>query len=86
MPAEVGSATFSFLGVSFADPVVGRVRITSGNAALGAGLLDQNGATRDLVVMDDFIYGEPVPEPATVALLAMGAVVLADRLRQRRTS
>ena len=54
----------SFLGVDFGTAVVSRVRITSGNAALGPGLTD--GGIRDLVVMDDFIYGEPVtavPEP-----------------------
>ncbi len=50
---------FSFLGISFAGinaRVVTRVRITTGAAALGAA----EGAN-DLVVMDDFIYGEPVP-------------------------
>ncbi len=52
-----GSGSLSFLGVSFnTGEVVGRVRITSGNAALGP---DETG-TIDLVVMDDFIYGEPV--------------------------
>jgi hypothetical protein len=59
VPNTTGSGTFSFLGVDFLSNVVSRVRITNGTVALGAGVTDQNGATRDLVVMDDFIYGEP---------------------------
>jgi hypothetical protein len=55
--ATAGNESLSFLGVSFdAGEVVARVRIISGNAALGP---DETG-TLDLVVMDDFIYGEPV--------------------------
>jgi hypothetical protein len=87
VPALQGSETFSFLGVSFADAIVSRVRITSGNSALGAGVLDGNGV--DLVVMDDFIYGEPqalstVPEPATLWLFATGLIVLGGVGGRRR--
>ncbi len=85
-PGIVGSATFSFLGVSFADAIVSRVRIVNGNAALGAGVLDQNGNPTDLVVMDDFIYAEPtavVPEPATLVLLGTG-LALGTLVRRRR--
>ena len=64
--------------------MISRVRITLGNTALAAGVTDQNGSTRDLVAMDDFIYGEPVPEPATVALLLIGAVPLLALARKRR--
>ena len=39
-----------------AGEVVGRVRIISGNAALGP---DETGAV-DVAVMDDFLYAEPV--------------------------
>lgn len=66
----------SFLGVLFdAGERVGRVRITSGNAALGPN--DASGT--DVVAMDDFIYGEPtvttaVPEPAS--LLSVGASLI----------
>jgi len=85
VPATLGSETFSFLGISFGTPTIARVRITLGNAALGAGVLD-NGTTRDLVVMDDFLYGEPVPEPATVMFVLAGALPLAAALRrQKRT-
>jgi hypothetical protein len=57
VPATSGNESLSFLGVSFdAGEVVARVRIISGNAAPGP---DESG-NLDLVVMDDFIYGEPV--------------------------
>ncbi|MEO7999653.1 MAG: hypothetical protein ABI852_19535, partial [Gemmatimonadaceae bacterium] len=70
--AGATASHFSFLGVSFATPVVSRVRITTGNAPLGAATNDQDGRLNDLVVMDDFVYGEVtqvVPEPATMGLL-----------------
>jgi hypothetical protein len=57
VPASPGNETLSFLGVRFLDEEVARVRIRSGNKALGA---NEKGG-RDLVVMDDFIYGEPTP-------------------------
>jgi PEP-CTERM motif len=90
VPNTVGSGTLSFLGVQFAGPQqISRVRITAGNVALGAGVTDQNGDRRDVVVMDDFIYGEPaavVPEPATIVLMASGLVMLGvvGRRRTRR--
>ena len=91
VPALVGSETLSFLGVSFnAGERVGRVRITNGNAALGAGLPDLNGVARDLVVMDDFLYSEPlaVPEPASIVLVAIGlaASAVAAHGRRRRST
>jgi MYXO-CTERM domain-containing protein len=78
------SGGLSFLGVTFTGGErVGRVRITSGNTALGAGVLD--GGQLDLVVMDDFFYGEPllVPEPGKVALLGLGALALLPVWRRR---
>jgi hypothetical protein len=45
----------SFLGVAFSKPIVHRVRISYGTAALGA----NDGPNNDVAVMDDFIYGEP---------------------------
>lgn len=54
----------SFVGVAFPDPIVARVEILSGQAALGPESFDltsgNHGPVRDLVIMDDFIYGEPI--------------------------
>jgi hypothetical protein len=86
VPAAIGSETFSFLGVSFdAGERIARVRIVNGNVALGAGVTDQNGDVRDIVVMDDFLYSEPaaVPEPAAVIVLLAGAVLLLPIARRR---
>ena len=83
-PNLVGSQTFSFLGITFTDAIIARARIVTGNTALGAGVTDQNGNARDLVVMDDFLYAEPVPEPTSVVLTALGAVgLLIARHRSR---
>jgi hypothetical protein len=67
-PAGNSNATFSFLGVSFnAGERIGRVRITSGAAPVLA-TASPNDITQagpaDLVVMDNFIFGEPQPVPA----------------------
>ncbi|MFL6531170.1 MAG: hypothetical protein ACJ8KX_11925 [Chthoniobacterales bacterium] len=84
------SQTLSFLGVSFATAIVARVRITNGNFALGAGATDQNGITRDVVVMDDFIYGEPlqasVPDgaPGMIGLVALAGVLFAGAASRHR--
>ncbi len=69
----------SFLGADYGASVVSRVRVTSGNAALGS--IER---ANDLVVLDDFIFAEPVPEPGTMALLAMGAIGLRMTRRRRR--
>lgn len=101
----VSSAGLSFLGVSFdAGEKVSKVRITTGNTALGAGVTDgslptlaagkADGITAngvlpiiDLVVMDDFIYSEPVPEPSGLCLFAVGITgLLSARKRNRRNS
>ena len=63
-PNHSGAQLFSFTGAVFASPIIARVRITSGDAALTATSLDISaGGTTDLVVMDDFVYGEPQPRP-----------------------
>lgn len=85
--AGIGSETFSFLGISYTEAIVARVRIYSGNTALGAGIDESFGLRgtdrpTDLVVMDDFVYGEPVPTPGAgiLAALALGC----GGLRRRR--
>lgn len=61
-PNHAGAKLLSFSGAVFKGAVVARVRITSGDAALTASLADVSaGGTADLVVMDDFVYGEPQP-------------------------
>jgi hypothetical protein len=57
LPGPTPRGSLSFLGVGFdAGERVFMVRITSGNRVLKT-------PTRDVVVMDDFIYGEPQPLP-----------------------
>jgi hypothetical protein len=58
VPAAKRDETLSFLGVAFdAGEEVFLVRITSGDVELAG----SNRGGRDVVVMDDFIYGEPQP-------------------------
>jgi hypothetical protein len=61
--APVCAGGFSFVGVAFDTSVINRVEIKSGKGALGSSLADvsdrDHEGARDLVVMDDFIYGEP---------------------------
>jgi len=59
VPASPGDGSLSFFGIVFEDARIARVRITSGNVAPGP---DDEGK-RDVVMMDDFIYGEPQPLP-----------------------
>jgi hypothetical protein len=59
-PVRSDAAGLSFAGASFADPIVARVRITLGTGSLGAAANDVSaGGTADLVVADNFVYGEP---------------------------
>jgi hypothetical protein len=79
-PAIAGNQTVSFLGVVFSDKIVSRLRITTGNYPLESGIVDGGGvpfaAPYDVVVMDDFLYGEPVAAPAKLENLATRARVL----------
>jgi hypothetical protein len=56
LPGTTHRGSLSFLGVAFDTAKVFMVRITSGNRILKT-------PNRDVVVMDDFIYGEPQPLP-----------------------
>ena len=55
VPASPGDAGFSFLGITFKDARVASVRITAGDVAPGA----DDVRPHDVVMTDDFIYGEP---------------------------
>jgi len=57
VPAAPGDASLSFFGVVFDSALVARVRITTGNVAPGP----DDDRKHDVVMMDDFIYGEPQP-------------------------
>jgi len=61
----------SFVGVSFPTAVVARVEIQSGQGVIAVGSSDFSDRDRepatDLVIMDDFIYGEPVASGATAS-------------------
>jgi hypothetical protein len=81
VPSLAGDATFSFLGVLFdAGEQISRVRITTGNFPLSS---FEDDDVYDLVVMDDFLYAEPVPEPGTLALIALGLAGIARLGRPR---
>ena len=87
-PALVaGKQGFSFVGATVSGGAISRVRITSGlntivsNSVLGS----PNG---DVVVMDDFLYAEPLlaPEPSALHLagLALCCALAVSRRRQDR--
>ena len=71
-PLRSDERGLSFVGAAFDEPVIARVRITTGEAPIGATTVDNvsvpgkgkhdpppKGKKHDLVVMDDFLYGEP---------------------------
>jgi hypothetical protein len=59
-PVRTDVAGFSFVGARFPTTIVARVRITLGTGALAANAKDISaGGAFDLVVADNFIYGEP---------------------------
>lgn len=62
-PARCDATGLSFAGVVWNDSErITRVRITSGSAPIGPSTSDvSGGGSADLVVMDDFLYGEPSP-------------------------
>jgi hypothetical protein len=59
-PKRSDANGLSFVGAKYDAAIVARVKITCGNGALGAGVNDvSSGGTLDLVVVDNFVYGEP---------------------------
>ncbi len=68
----------SFAGAAFDTAALAYAIITTGNFDIGP----TDGAFGyDVVVMDDFIFGEPIsiPEPSTAALLSLGALAMLRR-------
>ena len=81
-PSLTGNETLSFVGGLFnSGEQVSRVRIFSGNSALGPNELL---ASTDVVVMDDFIYAEPraVSEPASLGLFLVGVLLISGFTRR----
>jgi hypothetical protein len=83
-----GNQGLSFLGgFANAGERIARVRITSGlNTITANGVLGN--PNDDVVVMDDFLYAEPVqgqrvPEPSSIALLAIGLAGCLASLRRK---
>jgi hypothetical protein len=59
VPASPGDRGLSFMGIKFSDARIASVRITTGDVAPGP----DDDRKNDIVVMDDFIYGEPQALP-----------------------
>ena len=59
VPASPGNGSLSFFGIKFNDARIASVRITTGDVAPGP----NDDQKHDIVMMDDFIYGEPQPLP-----------------------
>jgi hypothetical protein len=70
-----GNQGLSFLGAMVnGEGAISRVRLTSGLNTIASNGVVAN-LRDDLVVMDDFLYAEPlqaIPEPSNLALLSLG--------------
>jgi hypothetical protein len=66
VPRRSDANGLSFLGLKFDSAIIASVHIVCGNGTLAAGTNDvTDGGTADLVVVDNFLYGEPAALTAT---------------------
>jgi hypothetical protein len=84
-----GNLGLSFVGaVADAGERISRVRLISGqNTIVSNGILGN--PNDDVVVMDDFLYAEPVsavPEPSSLVLASLGLVGVLAWVRRRRNA
>jgi len=94
VPATPGNESLSFLGATFdAGERVASVRITlgTGQLALSGSLNDvtQSAGNPDVVVLDDFLYGEPQPiadEPSALDFLGEPKKITLDALGKKGIS
>ena len=78
-----GNQGLSFLGATVSGGAISRVRITSGlNTIVSNGVLGN--PNNDIVVMDDFLFAEPIPEPSSLALAGLGLIAGLAMPRRRR--
>jgi len=62
VPTRADPDEYSLVGVTFETPVIARVVLILGDTPIGAGINDlSSGGTKDVVVLDDFLYSEPQP-------------------------
>jgi hypothetical protein len=60
-PVQSQGSKLSFLGVYFKDQRITRIKVQHGNGLLTTGQKDISaGGSADLVILDDFLYDEPV--------------------------
>jgi hypothetical protein len=59
VPASPGEKSVSFFGIVFSDARIAKVKIMSGDTAPVRGAGPNDDETHDIVMMDDFLYGEP---------------------------
>ncbi len=71
---EVADGGLSFLGVNFDSGILASVQITLGTSTIGPDDDPVNGI--DIVVLDDFLYSEPIPVPAALALFGLGLAAI----------